>query len=282
MRTAASARTWPAPRLRSSISSTARARRSSVARRTSSVESAVGGRADRFAGARQQVAARIDDGDVLRPQAGHRGGDQIERSPGCPRGPVDRRRPWSASRWPARPGARARTARARGSTRCTRTPRMPCMARMVRASLALQRAGLVDLLLEFGGGEAVGAIEDLVADRAAGGQALTGQRQPRLGHLFGRHQDLTAVGAEAIGDVAAGELIDHLGRNRAGRGRRRAGPSARCRRAAPSAPAYRACRVQRRPSRRAGLGPGLAAHPRGPSSLSPLRPRWGRLPSRAE
>ena len=28
-------------------------------------------RADRLAGARQQVAARIDDGDVLRPQAGH-------------------------------------------------------------------------------------------------------------------------------------------------------------------------------------------------------------------
>ena len=49
--------------------------------------------------------------------------------------------------------------------------------------LALQRAGLVDLLLELGGGEAIGSVEDLVADGAAGGQALVGQRQPCLGDL---------------------------------------------------------------------------------------------------
>ena len=37
--------------------------------------------------------------------------------------------------------------------------------------LALQRAGLVDVLLELARGQPVAAVEDLVADRAAGGQA---------------------------------------------------------------------------------------------------------------
>ena len=77
--------------------------------------------------------------------------------------------------------------------------------------LALQRACLVDLLLELGGGEAIGAVEDLVADRAAGRQALAGQRQACLGHLLGGHQDLAAVGGDTVRDVAAGKLLDHLG-----------------------------------------------------------------------
>ena len=51
--------------------------------------------------------------------------------------------------------------------------------------LALERAGLVDLLLEFGRREAIGAIEDLVTDGAAGGQAFVGKRQPCLGDTIG-------------------------------------------------------------------------------------------------
>ena len=38
----------------------------------------VAGGADRAAGAGQQGAAAVDDGDVLRPQARHRGGDEIQ------------------------------------------------------------------------------------------------------------------------------------------------------------------------------------------------------------
>ncbi len=78
--------------------------------------------------------------------------------------------------------------------------------------LALQRASLVDLLLKLGGGEAVGAVEDLVTDGAAGGQALVGQRQPCLGDAVGGHHDLAPVAGDAIRDVAARELIHNLRR----------------------------------------------------------------------
>ncbi len=53
-------------------------------------------------------------------------------------------------------------------------------------------------------------IEDLVADGAAGRQALAGKRQPRIGHLLGRHQDLAAVACDAIGNVAAPKLVHDL------------------------------------------------------------------------
>jgi hypothetical protein len=76
--------------------------------------------------------------------------------------------------------------------------------------LALERARLVDLLLELGCGDAIGTIEDLVADGATGRQALAGKRQPRIGHLRGRHQNLAAVACDAIGDVPAPELLDDL------------------------------------------------------------------------
>jgi hypothetical protein len=75
---------------------------------------------------------------------------------------------------------------------------------------ALHRAGLVDLLLELGGCKAIRMIEDLVADGATRGEALAGQCQSRLGHLFGRHQDLAAVAADAIRDVPARKLVHHL------------------------------------------------------------------------
>ena len=75
---------------------------------------------------------------------------------------------------------------------------------------ALQRARLADLLLEIGGGEALAAIEQFVADGAAGGQALLGQHDAGGGHLVGRHHDLRAAGADLIRDVMAAELVHHL------------------------------------------------------------------------
>ena len=76
--------------------------------------------------------------------------------------------------------------------------------------LALERARLVDLLLELGCGDAVGTIEDLVADGATGRQAFAGKRQPRIRHLRGGHQDLAAVACDAIRDMAASELLHDL------------------------------------------------------------------------
>ena len=77
---------------------------------------------------------------------------------------------------------------------------------------ALQRAGLVDLLLELGGGETVGAVEDLVADGAAGGQTLLGKPDPGLRDLIRRYQDLGSAAGNAVLDMLSGELFGHLSR----------------------------------------------------------------------
>ena len=151
-----------------------------MARRTSSVVSAGAGRTDRLAGARQQVAAAVDDGDVLRPQPGHGGGDQVEDRLHALRGPAGRRRPWSAARRPGRPVcSRAKGSRC-GSTRCTRTARTPWMARMVRASSPSSARVSLICCWNSVAAKAVAAIEDFVADRAAGGQPLLGQHQARF------------------------------------------------------------------------------------------------------
>ena len=126
--------------------------------------------------------------------------------------------------------------------------------------LAFQRAGLVDLLLELGGRQAVAAVEDLVADRAAGRQALARQQHAGARHLVGRHQDLVALGRRTGRRCAGGRAGPRPGQPRAGRDRRRAAPSARCRRAAPGRRAARACPERPPPSRR-------AAPARAPSGL---------------
>ena len=76
---------------------------------------------------------------------------------------------------------------------------------------ALERAGLVDRLLELRRRQPVAPIEDLVADRAPRGQAFPGEQQPRPRHLVDGHEDLIAAAAETVGDVLTAELIDDLG-----------------------------------------------------------------------
>jgi len=76
--------------------------------------------------------------------------------------------------------------------------------------LALHGAGLADALLEAGGGQRVGAVEDFVADAAAGRQALLGQQQPGAGNLVGGDQDAAAGGVRPVRDVGAVQLIDDL------------------------------------------------------------------------
>ena len=175
--TVASARTRPGPRLRSSISSTARATRSSVARRSFLGGLRRRGRAGRRAGARQHVAAAVDDGDVLRPQARHRRGDQVQdrlHALAVHAAPA----PAMVSSTEACASCRSRAnGSRRGSTRCTRTARTPAMPRMVRASSPSSARVWLSLLLELAGGEAVAAVEDFVADGAAGRQPVLGQQQ---------------------------------------------------------------------------------------------------------
>jgi hypothetical protein len=167
------------------------------------------GGADRFAGARQQIATRINDGDVLRPQARHSSGNKVKD---C----LDALAVQSAD---ARHGehhaglrilaiARERLAARQHEMHADTADALYGADRA--GDLALQRARLVDLLLELGGDEAVGAVEDFVADRAAGGQALTGQGHACLGHLPGRYPDLAAVDGETVGNTAFAKLFDHL------------------------------------------------------------------------
>ena len=75
---------------------------------------------------------------------------------------------------------------------------------------ALEGADLVDLLHEVGGAERVGAIEDLVADRAARRNAFGGQRQAQLRDLVLRHIDLRAVAAQLVGHALGIHALDDL------------------------------------------------------------------------
>src|SRR5208337_3216814 len=129
------------------------------------------GRAGRLAGPGEHAAAAVDDGDVLRLQAGNRGGDEVEDRLHAfavqPRGPRHRQHHARLRRLPL--------ARERLPPRHDEVDAGPAHA-VPRADgarqLALQRPGLVDLLLELRRGERVGVVEDLVADAAAGRQAV--------------------------------------------------------------------------------------------------------------
>ena len=140
-------------------------------------------------------------------------------------------------------------------------------------------------------GEAVAAVEDLVADRAAGRQTLLRQSQAGIRDLVGRHQDLAAVAGDAVGDVAASELLDHLGGvaqvEIAVEQRHRLGAAAQHHQREHSEHAERDCSHRGEPSRAQGSQPvheGLHCHPplrlqRGACSVAWLVSRQpGRLP----
>jgi hypothetical protein len=76
--------------------------------------------------------------------------------------------------------------------------------------LAFQRARLVDRLLELRGGQPVAAIEDLVTDGPAGGQAFLGQQQAGARHVLRRDQHLPALRADLVGDVLAAQQLGDL------------------------------------------------------------------------
>ncbi len=75
---------------------------------------------------------------------------------------------------------------------------------------AFQRPRLVEFLLELVGGKAVAAVEDFVADGAAGRHAVLGQHQTQACNLIGRHHDLAAAAGKLVRHVLALQQLDHL------------------------------------------------------------------------
>ena len=164
-------------------------------------------RAGRLAGAGQHVALVVDHRDVLRPQPGHRAGHQVE----------DRLHALAvhlASGGDEHRGLRLLpVARERLAARQHQMhPRRAHPADDADAAhqLALQRPRLGDLLLELAGGQAAAFVEQLVADRPAGGQAVARQQRPQARHLVGRHHHLGAAAAHLVGHVLAVQPVDDL------------------------------------------------------------------------
>ena len=253
----------------SSISSTARAMRSSVAWRSSSVDSAMARRSTGSPARASRSPRESIDRDVLRPQPGHGGGDQVQD--GLHALAVQPGRAAIVSITPACASCSSRAKGSRcGSTRCTRTRAHAVDGADGAGQLALQRAGFVDALLEVGGGEAVAAVEDFVADGAAGGQPLL---SPASGAFPAPARPAPGSGCRsARGDRARDGVTagPPSGRRRGCRDRCTATPSDRCCRAASSARACRACRWLRRRARRYARGRAPSDPRAGPSSDAPL------------
>ena len=195
--------------MRSSISSTARARRMLPGALQLIAGLRHRGGSGGLPGARQHPTPAVHHRDVLRAQARHGGGDQVQH--GLRALPVQ----------PGRAGHRQHDARLRVlAVPCERLapgqhqvdagrPHALQGAYGAR-QLPLHGAGLVDALLEAGGGQGVAAVEDLVADAAARRQAVLGQQQPRAGDLVGGHQDAGAPGLDHAGDAGAVQRIRDL------------------------------------------------------------------------
>ena len=160
---------------------------------------------DRLTGTRQQVAATVDDGDILWAQARHRGGDQGQ----------DRLHALVVESRRARHGQHHRCLcflLVAGERFAPRQHQMHARGAYAAdhaygaRQFAFHGTGLVDRLLELVGGEAVVAVEDLVADGAARGQSIAGQQQPGMRDFLVGHHDLAAGRVEPVGDVLAFQL----------------------------------------------------------------------------
>ena len=143
----------------------------------------------------------------------------LDRMPGT----AEETRCWMAETWPlSRLPCSASTTEAVGSARSRENSlalrhhemdarRADLVDRADGArQLALEGADLVDLLHEVGGAERVGPVEDLVADRAARGDAFGGEGETQPRHLVLRHVDLRTVAAQLVGDALGIHALDDL------------------------------------------------------------------------
>ena len=164
----------------------------------------------RVPGAGQQVAAAVDDADILRPQARHRRGHQVQdrlhalpvHALGAGHGQHDAR-----LRLLTVTGERFALGQYQVDARRTHAGNHPDGANQ----LALHRTGLADGLLELARGQAIATVEDFVADGAAGRQALLRQQQPRPRHVGGGNRNPAAIRSDLVRDVRLVQLIDDLG-----------------------------------------------------------------------
>ena len=99
-----------------------------------------------------------------------------------------------------------------GSTRWTRAKVTPSSERMVRPSSPSRARWRLSCWTKSVWPSALGVVEDLVADRAGGRQALGRQHQPGRGDLVARHHDGRAVALDLVLDAG---LVERLG-DRAG------------------------------------------------------------------
>ena len=159
------------------------------------------------AGARQQLAAIVDDADILRLEARHRRGHQVQDRLHLVIGHA------------LRAGHRQHHGGLcllllAGERLALRQHQVDAgIAHAVNGSdgarqLAFQRAQLIDLLLELARCQAVATVEQLVADRAAGRQAFARQRQAQPVDLVARHHDLRTAALDLVGDP---QLVQHGG-----------------------------------------------------------------------
>ena len=156
----------------------------------------------------EQLAALVDDRDALRPQPVDRGGDQmadgahLRRFERAAHLEHDRGRRLDLVAREQRPFGHHQM-HARG---------LDAVERLDGAGqLAFERPQIIDVLHEARGAERVRLVENLVADAAALGQAVFGQRHAQPRDAVARHHDDIAVVAQFVGDAFAIELLDDGG-----------------------------------------------------------------------
>ncbi len=78
--------------------------------------------------------------------------------------------------------------------------------------LSFERAQVIDVLKKACGTQRVSIVEDFVANGAAGGQALFGERHAQAENLAPGHIDHAAVAAQFVGNFHGLERADHFRR----------------------------------------------------------------------
>ena len=157
--------------------------------------------------ARQQVAAVVDDGDLVRFQLGNRRRDQV----------LDRHdllalQLLAGAQLQENAGGRGLLGAAEhlalGQHQMDARLQDRSQGRDRARQFPFGRAQMVDALDEAGRAEAFRLVIDLVADRAAGRQSRLGHHHPKASDLIGRHHDPGAIGINLMRDLLLFELAD--------------------------------------------------------------------------
>ena len=152
----------------------------------------------------EQAAALVDDRDALGLEALDRGGDEVAH--GADLRGVELAPELQHDRGPRRLAVALEQAALRHDEMDARALDPADRADGAR-QLALERAEMVDALDEARRGEGVALVEDLVADAAAGRQALTGQLHADAAEVLARDEDGLPVAAGLVADGPRVEVL---------------------------------------------------------------------------